>query len=243
MDPHRDRARDLDGSSAVPRGWMSRSTNVRTARSISAATLGVLLLASIGSATAAPAFSAPEAAQAVPSGGVVVAAPVTSRIGDVALVAAAIGRPSRAIANRAAMLARFTKYATFTLRSAATKDMRGVERSLYRGRFYRPAVESERLCIADRESEGHYDVVSPSGLYFGAYQVSRRLARGATWMMLKEHKKLMGDKVATAVLARLRATPMNKWPRYWQDAAFSTVMNWDYTGSGASHWAGGRWRC
>jgi len=135
------------------------------------------------------------------------------------------------------------RYTRFTLKSVATKDMRGVEKSLYRGKFYRPAVEAKRQCIAERESEGHYDVVSSSGSYYGAYQVSRSLARGATWMMLREHKRLMGAKAATATLARLRATPMNRWPRYWQDAAFSTVMNWEYTGSGASHWAGGRWRC
>jgi hypothetical protein len=121
--------------------------------------------------------------------------------------------------------------------------MRGVERSLYHGTYYRAASETKRLCIVQRESEAHYDVVSGSGSYFGAYQVSRDLARGATWMMLKEHKKLMGDHAARVVLARLRATPMNKWPRYWQDAAFHTVINWDHTLSGASHWAGGRWHC
>jgi hypothetical protein len=121
--------------------------------------------------------------------------------------------------------------------------MRGVERSLYRGNYYRPAVETKRVCIAHRESEGHYDVVAPSGAYFGAYQVSRALARGATWMMLPEHRRLMGDATARQVLAHLRATPMNRWPRYWQDAAFSTIMNWEHTGSGASKWAGGRWHC
>jgi hypothetical protein len=90
---------------------------------------------------------------------------------------------------------------------------------------------------------GHYDVVSPGGSYFGAYQVSRALARGATWMMLPEHRRLLGAATARRVLADLRSRPMNTWPRYWQDAAFSTVMNWEHVGSGASHWAGGRWRC
>lgn len=149
----------------------------------------------------------------------------------------------RAMAKRAAKIAHKAKYQRYTMRSGATKDMRGVEQSMYRGRFFRSAVEAKRRCIAERESEGHYHVVSPSGLYFGAYQVSRELARGATWMMLKEHKQLLGAKRANRTLARLRATPMNQWPRYWQDAAFSTIMNWEQTGSGASHWAGGRWRC
>ena len=69
------------------------------------------------------------------------------------------------------------------------------------------------------------------------------LESGVTWMMLKEHRALMGDERAKQVLEKLRRTPMNAWPRYWQDAAFSTIHNWERTGAGASHWAGGRWHC
>jgi len=130
----------------------------------------------------------------------------------------------------------------FTMKSEDTLDMRGVEPSLYRGKYYRASVELKRQCVAKRESEGFYDVVSHDG-YFGAYQMSPALAKGATWMMLKEHKTLLGDEVATRVLAKLRETPVNEWPRYWQDAAFSTVYNWKHTGSGAKHWRGGRWHC
>ena len=169
-------------------------------------------------------------------------APVASAaVPDVAVHDRAVQRTlGRAKATRAQVRDRF---ADFTLHSRRTRDVRGIESSLYRGRFYRASVEPLRRCIAERESEGHYDVVSPSGLYFGAYQVSRPLARGATWMMLREHKRLMGAKQARKVLAKLRAKPMNTWPRYWQDAAFHTVMNWERTRSGASHWAGGRWHC
>lgn len=131
----------------------------------------------------------------------------------------------------------------FTTASSQTRDLRGVEESLYQGDFFRPEIEDIRRCIVKRESEGHYDVVNPGGNYFGAYQVSRDLAEGATWMMLDEHKELLGAEQAKALLAQLRETPFNEWPRYWQDAAFSTVYNWEYTGSGASHWAGGRWSC
>ena len=129
-----------------------------------------------------------------------------------------------------------------TLSSAQTRDMRGVEPSMYRGRYFRASVEVKRQCIAKRESEGHYDVVSRSG-YHGAYQMSPQLARGATWMMVREHRQLLGDQAAVRVLAKLRATPLSRWPRYWQDAAFSTIHNWERTGAGASHWAGGRWHC
>ena len=222
---------------------MSTRTNVRAAKSIAAATLAVLLLASIGSASAAPTSSGSTSARNAGSGSAPATAPIALLEGKSTLPTAATTSSIRLAANQAAKIERMAKYTTFTLRSTATKDMRGVEKSLYRGDYYRPAVESTRLCIAVRESEGQYDVISSSGLYFGAYQVSRALARGATWMMLKEHKKLMGAKAAKSTLARLRATPMNQWPRYWQDAAFSTIMNWEHTGSGASHWAGGRWHC
>ena len=125
-----------------------------------------------------------------------------------------------------------------TWSSPQTRDMRGVEPSMYRGRFYRPTVEVKRRCIAQRESEGHYDVVSHNG-YYGAYQMSPALARGATWMMLPEHKALLGDLLARRLMWKLRHIPLNTWPRYWQDAAFSTIFNHEYRGSGAAHWAGG----
>ena len=157
--------------------------------------------------------------------------------------AAASARTSRAVSSRQALAARQARFAHFTLHSADTKDMRGVEPSLYRGRYFKAKAEERRLCIVKRESEGEYDVINPTGSYFGAYQVSRPLARGVTFMMLPEHKKLMGTAKAKKVLAQLRSTPMNTWPRYWQDAAFHTIINWEGTLSGAAHWAGGRWHC
>ncbi len=132
----------------------------------------------------------------------------------------------------------------FTTHSKATSDMRGVEPSLYRGRFFDASKESIRRCIVKRESEGQYDVRGGGGnRYFGAYQMSDALADGATHMMLKEHKKILGTKTARSLMKQLRAMPPNAWPRYWQDAAFSTVYNWESPGSGARHWAGGRWHC
>ena len=226
---------------------MSKKRIVRSVKCVSAVAAGVLLTASVGSASAAPSPVAGDVTEVAVVGSASVtatAAAVSWRETTTTVAPARVAnRPSRAVVARRAQVAAFAKYSSFTLRSAATKDMRGVESSLYRGKYYRAAIEPKRRCIAQRESEGHYDVVSGSGLYFGAYQVSRELARGATWMMVKEHKALMGAKSARATLAKLRATPMNRWPRYWQDAAFHTVMNWEHTGSGAAHWAGGRWHC
>jgi hypothetical protein len=132
----------------------------------------------------------------------------------------------------------------FTTESPETTDMRGVEPSLYQGEFFDPKSEQIRQCIVKRESEGQYDVRGGGGnRYYGAYQMSDALADGATHMMLKEHKKILGEKAAQSLMKELRATPLNEWPRYWQDAAFSTVFNWESPGSGASPWAGGRWHC
>jgi hypothetical protein len=231
---------------------MYTRTIVRSAKVVGAITAGVIITASVGSATAAPSVQAvaPAAVVAETPPNAAVAAQPTSWRGSVASngvnaesVTAAPKRPSRAVSARQALVAKQTAFARFTVSSKATKDMRGVESSLYRGKYYRSAIESKRKCIVDRESEGHYDVVNPSGAYRGAYQVSASLARGATWMMLKEHKQLMGSKAAKQTLSKLRAKPMNTWPRYWQDAAFHTVANWEHTGSGIAHWAGGRWHC
>jgi hypothetical protein len=61
------------------------------------------------------------------------------------------------------------------------------------GKFYRASLEDKRECIVRRESNGHYFSISRSG-YRGAYQMSDALARGATWMMLDEHRTSSGTR-------------------------------------------------
>lgn len=176
-------------------------------------------------------------------GSLLLAAPPALAVDVTAAVNAPAETPaSTPIVEAAAIATPAQQMLKLTLSSPQTRDMRGVEPSMYRGRYFRSSVETKRRCIAERESEGHYDVVSRSG-YHGAYQMSPQLARGATWMMLREHRVLLGAEPARKVLAKLRATPLSRWPRYWQDAAFSTIYNWEGTGSGAGHWRGGRWRC
>ncbi|MFM8893851.1 MAG: hypothetical protein ACKOE2_00410, partial [Actinomycetales bacterium] len=97
------------------------------------------------------------------------------------------------------------RWLQYTTRSEQTRDLDGVERSMYRGRFYRPGLEDKRICIVRRESNGHYFSISHNG-YRGAYQMSAALARGVTWMMLPEHRELLGDQVAVDLLAQLRQT-------------------------------------
>jgi hypothetical protein len=97
-------------------------------------------------------------------------------------------------------------------------------------------------CVAKRESEGIPTVVSPNGRYFGKYQFSAALARGATWHILPWLKTWHATPKKYA--AQLRRMPMNRWPERIQDAAFIYTLN--YGGvkwSGKSHWHGGRWSC
>ncbi len=145
-----------------------------------------------------------------------------------------------AVAPKVATVA--TRTWKFTFASPQTLDRVGVQPSLYRGKFFRSTLERERRCIVRRESSGHYTSISHSG-YRGAYQMSAALARGVTWMMLPEFSRRMGQASATLAMERLRATPMHKWTRFWQDAAFSTIYNWKHTKSGASHWNATRHHC
>jgi hypothetical protein len=141
-----------------------------------------------------------------------------------------------ALAQRQAQVNEFISF-------TAAGGSSGLQPSRYTGDFYRPALEVLRTCVVKRESGGRYGVVSSGGRYYGAYQMSRELGIGATWMMLPEHKELLGAKVAKELLEELRETPVHKWSRYWQDAAFSTVHNWEHNGSGAHHWRGVRVPC
>jgi hypothetical protein len=121
--------------------------------------------------------------------------------------------------------------------SPASLDLTGRKPSLYRGTFYNPGYEQFRLCIAKRESEHTGSVRGGGGdRYTGFYQFSPELARGAAWMMMDEARTVgLADDVT-----RLRDTPMNKWPRYFQDWAFWRILD---NGNGSQHWAGGRWYC
>jgi hydroxypyruvate reductase len=74
-----------------------------------------------------------------------------------------------------------------------SKDRYGIRPSLYRGSWYSAKAEKHRICIAKRESHGNYKARSSGGVYQGAYQMNRGLARGATWMMQPAVRKQFGD--------------------------------------------------
>ena len=117
--------------------------------------------------------------------------------------------------------------------AALAGDLRGYEPSLYTGKWYKPAHEDVRRCIMQRESHSNYE--STSGVYHGAYQMSRALGVGATWMMQKEVRREFGAE-GLRIVQKLRETTPNNWNRYWQDRAFWTIWR---EGAGRTHWHGG----
>ena len=127
--------------------------------------------------------------------------------------------------------------------SVATEpQMKGVRSSSYRGKWFKSRFEATRMCIVRRESSGVYSATSRTGKYRGAYQVSPELRVGMGWMIQKELRAAHVPNAAE-IGRTLRATPMNRWARYWQDFGFWVTFNHDGHRSGAQHWAGGRWSC
>jgi muramidase (phage lysozyme) len=110
-----------------------------------------------------------------------------------------------------------------------------VSRSTYTGKHYAPRWEAWRKCVVWRESRDNPKARNRTSSASGTYQfLDRAWRKSLTWMLLPEHKNQRRDVIA------LRAIPINAWPRYWQDAAFWTVLD---HGKGAKHWAAQRSAC
>lgn len=124
--------------------------------------------------------------------------------------------------------------------SVTASDLRGVQSSLYRGKYFDRRNEHTRRCIVQRESRGEYRVIGGGGdNYHGAYQFhDRNWRRGLVFMMLAETKETKDG--LRSEIRELFDVPINRWNRYFQDRAFWTA--WRF-GEGANHWAGGRFSC
>jgi hypothetical protein len=129
------------------------------------------------------------------------------------------------------------------LTAGKTHEVMTGAKAPYRGKFWRKHQRDYTLCVLKRESNGNWFSTNRSGGYFGGFQFSKALTRGATFMMTKELKDIYGERMGSDIAAKLRVTEMHKWLPFFQHMAFATVLNWEANGSGASHWAGGRWRC
>jgi len=115
--------------------------------------------------------------------------------------------------------------------SAAARDWKGHERSLYKGQHYHSKWALVRQCIMHRESRSNYRARGTVSSAAGAYQFLEAWHMGLTYMMIKE-SKATGDGLIGDIKA-LRARPIQEWNRYFQDRAFYTAWN---DGRGADHW-------
>lgn len=108
-----------------------------------------------------------------------------------------------------------------------------------------PAIYREyERCVAKRESERTPTAVNPTGKYRGMYQFDKELARGTTFHIVDWLKTWHSQPKKYA--AWLRSTPMDKWPKEVQTAAFVAVLDGhdkEQRWAGKAHFAGGRWHC
>jgi hypothetical protein len=119
--------------------------------------------------------------------------------------------------------------------SRQAKDLKGYERSLYRGKYYYKSQERFRKCVMKRESNYRYKAANRVSSARGAYQFLDNSWRdGLVHMMVKESKKT-GDYLKPRA-KKLRKKPIHRWNRYWQDRAFFTALNWNGKWSGKAHW-------
>ncbi len=113
----------------------------------------------------------------------------------------------------------------------------------YRGKFWRDSQKKYTQCVMWHESRMNWKATTRADGYFGAYQFTKALSRGATYMMTKELQFIWGDSMGRFIAKDLRATEMQKWLPFFQHMAFATVLNWEGAGSGQAHWAAQRNRC
>ena len=123
--------------------------------------------------------------------------------------------------------------------TVAANDLRGYRASTYTGTYFDRRFEQYRLCVFQREGGGSYTLVSRS--FHGAYQFGTRWNSPAQ-VANRLRAELIDTYGAAAEreLNRLASTPISRWNRFWQDAAFWTVFN---RGAGWRQWAGGNWHC
>lgn len=120
-------------------------------------------------------------------------------------------------------------------KSKDAEDLKGYEKSLYRGKYYHKDQERFRQCVMKRESHHNYRAANRSSSARGAYQfLDNNWRDGLVHMMLKESKKK--DDQLHKDLPELFDKPIHKWNRYYQDRAFFTALNYNGKWSGKKHW-------
>jgi hypothetical protein len=179
-------------------------------------------------------FAAAVIAAIVVTGGIASTAPASSQSGVVDIQV-----PERAKAGLSIALP--VPKVPVLLRKYGHAEMRGYAPSVYQGKYYRASQEPFRECVMWRESRHRYGARNKSGSSAaGAYQFLdntwRKRSGSLPWMMHAENKKVYGTAQAKRILNVLRAAPIERWGRAWQDQAFFTALNYNGMWSGKKHW-------
>lgn len=114
-------------------------------------------------------------------------------------------------------------------------DLKGYEKSLYKGKYYNKSQEGFRKCVMRRESNFRYKAANKTSSARGAYQfLDSKWREGLVHMMKKESKET--DDLLRTEADLLFDKKIHKWDRYWQDRAFFTALNWNGDWTGKKHW-------
>ena len=115
----------------------------------------------------------------------------------------------------------------------ARADAAGMSKSKYRGKWFDPALADCREAIGRRESNFNYRAANPVSSARGFYQFLDRSWRESLVHMLRpEIKRDYPHRRET--LESLTGKSIHKWPAFYQDAAFYTVV---VKHDGIHHWS------
>ena len=115
----------------------------------------------------------------------------------------------------------------------ATADASDMKKSKYRGKYFDPALADCREAVMHRESRFDYRAANPTSSARGAYQfLDSQWRESLVHMLRKEVRKDYPEKLER--LEQLNNTSIHRWPIWFQDAAFYTVV---VGHDGIKHWA------
>ena len=106
-------------------------------------------------------------------------------------------------------------------------------KSKYRGKHWTPDLAECREAIMRRESNFNYRAANPTSSARGAYQFLDRSWRESLVHMLRPEVK-RAYPLRRGTLESLTEKPIHKWPAFYQDMAFYTVV---VKHDGIHHWS------
>ena len=116
---------------------------------------------------------------------------------------------------------------------APTAEGAEMNKSKYRGKWFDPALADCREAIMRRESKFNYKAANPVSSARGAYQfLDNNWRESLVHILRPEIKK--DYPLRRDTLESLTDKPIHKWPAFYQDAAWYTVV---VKHDGLKHWS------